>query len=389
MSVRLSSFWFLYMGGMGIFFPYYSLYLRRDLELSETRVGLVVAILPLVGLFLQPAWGQLADRTGSRRGVLAAVTSGVGLANLVLWTVDDFVTALAGTALLAIFSTAVLPLATSVSMAAGPAHGEGTARFGPIRMWGTCGFLAMVFAFPHLLALEAASLVWMFPLTGLLSLAAGAVAMSLPRGQALELRSDRGELRGLMRHRPVARLVFLVFVAHCCIQGPIMLFPLYLTSRGGDVDDIGHMWIFMLLLEIPLIGFSSRSLRRLGARGLLTVGLLSEGVRWTICALSTDLHLIAIVQLLHGVGVAGILVGAPFYLEQAVPERLRSTGQALVSSAGFGAGMIVSTSLGGWLLEHVGTNLPYALAGGGALVLGLLVHRLLPEPYRPMIHREP
>lgn len=389
--LRLSAFWYFYLAALGIFFPYYSLYLSRELRLTGTQVGLVLAAIPLMGLVTQPLWGQLADRTGSRRGVLAGVTAGTALAWGSLVLPRGFAAALLGTAALAVFSTAVLPMAAAVTMAGIRDRGPG--GFGWVRMWGTLGFLTLVVVFPWLLGrpeIAAATdgtpwqgLALMFPSAALLCLTAALIASRLPRGGSLALRSSPGEARRLLGHEPVARLVLVVFAAYAFIMGPIHLFPLYVTARGGDVATIGRMWIFMLLLEAPLIGMSRHTLRWLSPRGLLTAGLVSEGVRWTTCALSTNLGLIHAVQLLHGVGVAGILVGAPLYIEQAVPERLRSTGQALVSIAGPGAGAFLSNVAGGWLFEHVGAGAPYATGGVGALALGGALYRLLPEPRRP------
>lgn len=180
------------------------------------------------------------------------------------------------------------------------------------------------------------------------------------------------------------RLLVVVFFAHSLIQGPINLFPLLVDARGGDASSIRELWIFMLLLEIPLIGFSGPTLRRLGARWLLVIGLVAEGVRWSVVAWCGDLEIVRWAQLLHGVGVAGILIGGPLYAELAAPERLRATGQGLVGTVGFGLGAIVSIAGGGWLFEHVAPAAPSAVSGVGALVLALLVHRVLPAPRRPV-----
>lgn len=392
---RLSAFWFFFMAALGIFFPYYSLYLGRELALSSTRVGMVLAIIPLVGIATQPLWGQLADRTGSRRLVLVLVTAGTAIAWGALAWPRSFVGALLGTAALACFSTSVLPMAAATSMAAlrDREIGEGAAGFGRVRMWGTLGFLAAVVVFPR--ALEHAAraeaettapwrgLGLVFPCAAVVCLVAAGLTTRLPRSPALSLRAHRGDVRVLLRHAPLARLLGVVFLAHLFMMGPIGLFPLFVTARGGDVASIGRMWIFMLLLEVPLIGLSRHTLRKLGARGLLTVGLLAEGARWTISALSTDLGWIQAVQLLHGVGVAGVLVGAPLYVEQAVPERLRATGQALSSVAGAGAGAVLSNLAAGLLFDHLGPGATYGAAGLGALVLGLSLHRWLPRPRRP------
>lgn len=390
MTVKLSAFWYLYMCGWGIFFPYYSLYLGQELGLTGSRIGVVMATIPFVGLFAQPFWGQLADRTGSRCRVLAVIAVCTGLSSGGLLAVRDFPTAVAGTALFALFSTSVLPMATSVTLAS--VGRQGISRFGQIRVWGTLGFLTTVLVFPRFLSRVTAQesdvlpwqgMAWMYPVTAVFLLSAALVALSLRDEGALTLRSGRGDTRRLLRHPPLVRLLVLIFAAHVFLQGSINFFPLYVRDRGGDMSTVGQMWVYMLLLEIPLVAFSGQTLRLLGARGLLATGLLAEGLRWTICAFSRDMTLVTAVQLLHGVGVAGLLVGASLYVDEAVPERLRSTAQALLAAVSFGAGAIVSNASFGWLLEAFGADVPYAAAGIGALALASLTHRFLPRPHPP------
>ena len=73
-SIPLTLFWFVYFASLGIFYPYFSLYLRENAGLTGTQVGLILAISPLVGMIAQPFWGQLADRTGKRGRLLALLT---------------------------------------------------------------------------------------------------------------------------------------------------------------------------------------------------------------------------------------------------------------------------------------------------------------------------
>ena len=74
--ISLGLFWFFYFAGLGIFFPYYSLYLRENAGLTGTELGIVLAVVPLIGSTAQVVWGRLADRTGARTRVLAIVTLG-------------------------------------------------------------------------------------------------------------------------------------------------------------------------------------------------------------------------------------------------------------------------------------------------------------------------
>ena len=47
--VVLSLLWFFFLGGVGTFFPFYSLYLDEDAGLERWQVGVVLAMLPLMG----------------------------------------------------------------------------------------------------------------------------------------------------------------------------------------------------------------------------------------------------------------------------------------------------------------------------------------------------
>ncbi len=78
-SIPLTLFWFTYFGSLGVFYPYFTLYLRENAGLTGTQVGMVLAISPLIGMFAQPLWGQVADRTGARTRVLAFLTLGTAL----------------------------------------------------------------------------------------------------------------------------------------------------------------------------------------------------------------------------------------------------------------------------------------------------------------------
>ncbi|MEM6794837.1 MAG: MFS transporter, partial [Acidobacteriota bacterium] len=218
MNIALGAFWFFYFAGYGIFFPYFALYLSQDQGLSGTQVGLILGVMPCVGLLAQPLWGQVADRTGSRRGVLAIAVAGAAAAHLALGRLDGFPRVLAATAALALFSTTVVPLATAVSLAVqNRSDGSG---FGRVRLWGTLGFLVTVVGFPRLLAhlppgpgSSGQDLGWMFPAIAGLSLLAVPAALVLPRTHSLTERSAAGDTRRLLRHPPVRLLLLTVFAA--------------------------------------------------------------------------------------------------------------------------------------------------------------------------------
>src|SRR5918992_2096712 len=149
-SVPLTFFWFTYMAWLGIYFPYFSLYLRENAGLSGTQLGLVLAVPPLIGMIAQPFWGQVADRTGARSRVLAFLSLGTAAGYLALGHARDFGDIVLATAALSIMGTALFPIMISVSLAI--LRDAGRHAFGRVRAWGTAGFFILVVGFPWILS---------------------------------------------------------------------------------------------------------------------------------------------------------------------------------------------------------------------------------------------
>lgn len=387
--------WFFGLGGLGVFLPYYSLYLHENAGLTGTQVGRVLAMLPLAGIFAQPFWGQVSDLTGSRTRVLGIVALGTSLLYLPVGIAGSFAALLVATACLAFFSNALIPNGVAVTLAI--ARDAGPNAFGLLRVWGTVGFLCAVVSFPWVLdAVQSArglasapggpsepGLELLFCVASGSVLVAALVAFGLPRHGAVALRAESGDWRRLVRHGPYLRLLVFTLLTYACLQGPMAIFPVFVRAQGGTLDSVSHMWILMLSLEIPLVAASGATLTRLGPRGLLAMGVIAGGLRWTICGFAPDLRWVYAAQLLHGVVVAGFVIGAPLYVDASVPERLRSSGQHGLAMFGIGIGAITSNLAAGWLLEHVGPEAPYRLGGVLGLALGCLVPFALPPPRRP------
>jgi len=222
----------------------------------------------------------------------------------------------------------------------------------------------------------------MFLVAGLMVLICASIARRLPDTSALAARAQRGDWRRLLRHPPFVRLLVFALLAYLFLQGPMILFPVFVTAHGGNVDAVSRMWIPMLLFEIPAVALIGKVVARIGRRGLLATGVIAAGLRWLVCGLSSDLRWIFAVQILHGITVAGLLLGCPVYVDAVVPERLRSTGQGMLAMIGLSLGGISSCLSAGWLLDKFGPDAPYLAGGIGALVLGCAIPLLIPPAVR-------
>jgi MFS transporter, PPP family, 3-phenylpropionic acid transporter len=389
-SIPLTLFWLVYFGSLGIFFPYFTLYLKENAGLSGTEVGFILAISPLVGMFAQPIWGQIADRTGARSRTLAFLTTGTALGYLGLGAAAGFWPIVLATAMLALVGTAIFPMMTSVSLAI--LRNAGRHAFGRVRAWGTIGYFIVILLFPWALqnfparlehsaqtaGVSQPGLGLMFQITAGLVLVAACIACFLPKKGAVALRAARGDWRELIGNQALVRFLGFALLAHFLMHAPMWLFPLFVRSRGGDLTTIRDMWILMLLIEVPLVLSTGSGLKRLGARGLLGIGVLVGGARWLLCALIADPSLLFAVQALHGFTVVGLNLGSPLYLDVVAPEKLRSTAQGILSMVASGIAAMASNIFGGWFIDRSGIDMLYLICGAGLLVLGGFAWWMLP-----------
>lgn len=393
--LALALVWWFALGGLGLIFPYYSLYLRENAGLAGVEVGLVMGTLPLVGLIAQPLWGQVADRTGMRGRVVTLLAAGSCLGYANITRAEGFGGFLLATAALALFSTAIVPSCVAVTLALLP-DGPG---FGRARVMGTLGFGVSVGLFPFVLhAYQAAwdlrgapgliqatsgaerGLELIFVLASAFLALAAVASLTLPACGAMATRARPGQWRDLFRNRAFTGALVFAFLAYLTLQGPMVLFPILVRDQGGGVEAIGRMWILMLLLEVPLVYWFGASLAWLGARGVIAVGITAAALRWSVSGFADDLSWVYAAQILHGVTVWGIILGVPLYVNTVVPGELRSTAQGLLAMLGVSLGSMLSTFGAGWLTDLAGPRTPARIAGLASVALGLALYRILPEP---------
>jgi MFS transporter, PPP family, 3-phenylpropionic acid transporter len=394
--LRLCTYWFVMTAALGVYFPYFSLYLKESLGFRGAQVGAAFAIPPLVGLIAQPFWGYVAARTGSRGRVLTVLSFGTACGYALLTLPREFLPMMGAITLLSFFSSAQIPMAVAVSLAE-IAQRPVALPFGHVRVWGTLGFFLTVLGVPPLVRTlaavrgtsEPAQFQYAFVLAGVLAATASAVALSFPSSPpALRVRMARGEERLLLENTSYLRVLLVVGLAYGFLHGPMVLFPLYVHARGGDHATISYMWAVALSAETLLMFGSAALYARLGPKRMISLGILACGLRWLCCGLCFDLRYVYPLQITHAVMVTSLQVGAPLLIETLVPERLRASSQSGLNMVGASVGGVASSMVAGMLLDSAGIDVVMLLGGGTGIALGLAAPLLLPAP-RPAGARPP
>lgn len=368
--LRLSAYFCAYFLYAGALVPYFSLTLAAR-GYGAGEIAVVLAMPQLARIVAPSFWGWLADRSGAARGIVifSAVVLVAGFALMHL--VDGYAGIVAIMLLMSLLSAGALPLVEALTLGS---LGARTERYGPIRLWGSVGFVAGVLATGAWLdAHPPQSLLGVIVLLAAVTLA---VSLLLPAGRvpAAAGRGEAGFAAVLLRPEVLA-----FFAASLCMNvahGALYAFySIYLDAEGYSKISIGMLWTIGVLAEIVLFLVLPRLLRRYSLRAVLGASCACAALRFAL--IGWGVHspvLLVVAQLLHAATFGAYHASSVAIVHRLFTGALAARGQTLHSSVSYGLGGSMGTLLAGWSWTALGPELSFtlsALAGlaGAALVI--------------------
>ena len=366
---RLAAFYFAHFAWAGIFVAYFPLWLAGR-GFSPLEIAWVLA-LPQVARTVAPAaWGWLADRTGAVRGIVifSCFASATGFAILPLL---DALGAVAATILLlSVLSAGALPLVEVITL--GALAGQ-SGRYGPIRLWGSVGFVATLLAGGAWL--ERHPVAGVPVAIALFCLLALLVAITLPRKE-MHARAKAGDFR----LGPAARLLFGGGFCMAVAHGALYAFlSLHLEKLGYSAFMIGWMWTVGVLAEIVVFLFLPALFRRYSLSAILAFSFACAAVRFfAIAWIAEALWIVLLAQVLHAATFGAFHAASVAAVHRVFPESAHARGQTLYSGVTYGAGGAAGALLAGWAWQAGGAGLAFSLsaaAGIAGLLLAMAMKR--------------
>jgi PPP family 3-phenylpropionic acid transporter len=366
---RLSAYFFAYFLYLGALVPYFALYLAAR-GFGAAEIAAVLAMPQLARVAAPALWGWLADRSGAARGIVV-FSAGVLLAGYALlpWA-EGALTVAALMLAMSLLSAGALPIVEALTL--GSLEGR-TERYGPIRLWGSVGFIAGVLATGAWLDARAPHAL----LAAVLPLAALALAASLvlpARRVALGAGPANERLVGVLLRAEV--LAF--FGASLCMNvahGALYAFySIYLEAEGYSKTAIGALWTLGVLAEIAVFLALPRMLRRFSLRAVLAASFACAVLRFLVIGWGVHcVALLAFAQLLHAASFGAYHAASVAVVHRLFTGALQARGQTLHSSISYGLGGVAGTLLAGWSWGALGPELSFTLSAAAALAGAALV----------------
>ena len=359
---RLSAYYFSYFAFLGVFVPYFGLYLQSR-AFSAWEIGLFMSQMQLMRLFGPYLWGTLADRLGKRLFVIRLTSFGTLVAFSAFFWIERFGAYMAAMAILAFFWSASLPLVETLTF---DHLRENAARYSRVRLWGSVGFIVAVFACGSLLdVLPMDALLW-FTVVSLVAIVASSMAVpDAPMHQSHQASSPLADILAQPGVRALLAAGLCMQAAHGAMN---IFYSIYIAGLGYSKSVVGGLFSLGVVAEIAMFFFMSSVMRRYSLRRILIASFAVAVGRFLLIGWCAYLPVLIFAQTLHSLTFGAFHAASIAAINHWFRGSARARGQALYSSVAFGAGGLLGGLVSGWSWDHLGGAMAFTLSSLFALV---------------------
>lgn len=351
-----------------------------DQGLSAGEIGILNAAPTLIMLLLNVVVGRIADRAPDWRGVIVIGCVLAGLLPLLLFFVSGFGGILIVWTLLSLPAAAVGPVTDAATMRMTRRRGS---QFGPIRAWGTVGYMFMLVATGYVVVWAGGAI--FLPMFVGLSLLRTLAAFQLPRfrgpeGTKAPEPSQAGAARRLgdaMRPFFVLPLVgwSMVFGTHIVLNA---FQALLWKEQGFDAGIIGPLFAVAAIAEAALMFAFAPFARRFSARSLILASAIATVVRWACMALQPDIPFLIPLQALNAITFALGYLGCMTFIANWTSDEIAAEAQGFFQMLQQAMSVIALVAFG-WLTGMMGAKAyfvaaGFALFGAGLIFASIMLH---------------
>ena len=361
--------YFTYFGVLGIFVPYFGLFLDGR-GLSSADIGLLLAIVTASRIVGPSVWALVAERSGKPLWVMriGALLASVGwlssFADYGFWPL------LAGFALFSFFWTAILP---QLEVSAFTFLNDDTQAYSRIRTAGSVGYIVLVMLGGWLFERYGSEFLPLSALLFLLLLLAS--LFLLPHvSVAAELTSETVSFSKFLQNSVLLRFMLAALLLQMSFAPFYGFFTLYSRDLGYSGTETGLFIGLSIAAEIAAFYFAGNLMRNRSYRLLLGICYGVTVLRWYLLATFADnVWLLCFSMLLHAGSFAIAHSCAMQFIQQFFPKKLRSRGQALYAGIIFGGGGAIGAYFSGILWQNGnGASLTFNIAALLALLATIL-----------------
>ena len=327
----LKSLYFFYFASIGIFFPYWPLYLsQKGFHLEE--ITLLVSLALLTKVFSPYVWGWIADRNKGHANAVRLGGTFALISFLFVALSQTFTQMILAILVFSFFWNACLPQLEVITLSS---LKKPKITYPKIRAWGSIGFIVSALSVAFIISQYGVELT---PWALALSIFGFVLASLVFCNYQTPFYTKSANIFSTLNARVILLFVFclIIQVAH----GPYYsYYTLYLEELGYKPFEIGGLWALALVAEIVVLLTCSKYFSRISPPTILYIVAGCCSFRWFLTGHFPHIPLmLASAQLLHAVTYGIYHATLIILISQSFPKNMRGRSQALYSSVSFGIG---------------------------------------------------
>lgn len=349
---RLWVVWLLFFfqfAGVGAYFTFLNIY-YRDAGLSGTQIGLINMVTALIGVAGSVLWGNIADRTGQQRWLIAMGAVGGLVAAQFIPLVHTFIAFFGIACVSSLLGSSLGTLVDSTTLML---LGDRREDYGRYRLGGSIGYIITAGSVGFLF--DRFGLRLMFPVYGVLMAFFAVIALLLPVMPVRRESRSTGMIGKMMRQPAwllFAGCAFLIWIA---TNAAIMFLGVTLQAMGASQSLIGIATVIGAVVEVPFMAYSGSFLRRFGPVRLLLISMGLMVIRYFLLGIMPSPGWAIPINVLNGPAYVFFWSSAVNYAYRLAPPGLSGTAQGMLNSITSLAG-VLSGVLTGALFDLLGAN---------------------------------
>jgi len=365
---RLSLFYFIYFSAIGVFVPYWTVYLQDEKGFSAAQIGELMAVFMLTKMIAPFLWGWISDRSNSRIGMIRWACFITIVCFALCYVSSGYWSMLLVIMAYSFFWNAALPQFEVLTLN----HLESRAsRYSQIRLWGSIGFIVMVVLLPFVIDTGGVARV-LDVMLGLF-IVLWLVTWWVPDKPQYSQESTHERLLDLVKQPTVWVLLLACTLQQASHGAYYTFFSIYLDDHGYSRLFTGWMWALGVIAEVLIFIVMYRMIQCYGAARLFIWAVWITAIRWFLLGAWVDsLPILVLSQLMHAATYGLFHASAIHLIHHYFPGHLQGRGQALYAGLSFGLGGALGGLLSGYAWDGLGNAVTFYICGGMAAIAGAL-----------------
>lgn len=368
MSIYQFAFFFAY----GVYLPFRGLWLQK-IGITDTDIGLLIGFglvsRCIINVTLTPLFHKIDHLIPALRwsmflgvlGFLSFIYIGALSANFWVLAV-----------LIILFNLAIGPAVAISDAISNHYAADKQLDYGYTRLWGAIALTVAAASMGLITKHWGLSVVPILGALGLFVTFLGTMLKPTIPMKCNYKKTEKINIIKILRDKKTLVFILVASLLEGSHGGYYFFSAIYWKDAGYSTETIGYLWSLSTISVIVFYLISRKAFLHWQVKSLFKLAAVSVVIRWALMAYSTDLPILIICQILHGITFSGTILSSVRYVEENNKHNYMGL-QALYHAIPAGFALALVSAGCGWVYHNSDINVFWFMAAMGVPCLFLSV----------------